>query len=112
MKQMSLFDYMPELKSLDELTIEDLVQIFESSFPIKFKYNSHLEQYEYKKGKAVISIDLRNYSFGEYKRFISTDLDWNLGGCGIPCDSIEEAKDNIARFIERINEINSKKKAS
>ena len=88
--QMSIFDFLPA-EDLDDIPEETMVERIGAALGIKFNYEDDLWGWTYRQKKKVLSVHYSNYSFGDFRRFISVSADCQMGGCSGPMDSIEEA---------------------
>ena len=79
---------------LDALSEEEMVERISDATGLMFIYNDYLERYEARLSKHdKFSVRFDNYaeSVKGGARFIGCDYDYHNGGCGQPCDSLDEA---------------------
>lgn len=100
--QMTIWDiFEPDTGNpLDVIPEEEMVQRIGLALGLTFKWHSYLEHYEAQCGLGIkASLNYSRYTCTgelEGKRYIGANVDARIGGCGAPCDSIEQA----IRFLE------------
>lgn len=106
---MTIFDFIqkptkyPDFRRMSQ---EDVVQLIGSELGIVFVWDKHLEEWicKQKKPKRSIEIDFSTYMTcdeNDGKQFIGIGMNYQNGGWGSPCDSIDEA---IETFKKRLQE--------
>ena len=103
---MSIFDFIQEERSLEEIPLEEAVEIISRDTGIKFAWNTFFGEYRGKVGPWTVELHYGRFSPGVPKyggqKFISTHIeDSGHCGAGSPCISIEEAVSFIDRHTRR-----------
>jgi hypothetical protein len=104
--QMTIYDFIYPPDDLPDL--EEAVNLVAKKYGIKFKKihnksdapEDDLVYYTGKYRNLIIELDDNTY-WDSGKRFIGLDINYSKGGCGLPCDSMEEIFEHIDRNIKK-----------
>ena len=109
MDQITIYDLLPDEPRPDfhTMTEEQVANYLSDVLGVTFTWNEHLQEYTANMntknyGKFFLEFHLSKYSStGEKngKTFLSCGAIWTCGGCGSPCDSLEEAIKFFKRYI-------------
>ena len=109
MVQMTIFDFLSEERSLDNIPEAEMVQEISDATGIDFKYKDELWGYVAKKGKYHFNVRYSNYSMRDNKsRFISCGYGSNKEGAGSPCDTVKRAIEFFKAGLIRAEEMEGK----
>lgn len=108
-EQLTIFDF---IKSdvgecdIETLPEDEMIRMISEATGIDFYeipniLNTPYKWFESKHGKTYMSVHYSNYSYGDYKRFISVGVQNLTEGCGMPCDSLNEAIGVVKRNAKR-----------
>ena len=108
MEQMDLFEIIPhKYPDFRDMSEEEIVDYIATAIGVDFKKGSY-DRYIGKMKDLELSVKMSHYTYKEREGqlFISCDV-WNrkdMAGCGVGCDSIQQAIELFRVYIRRMNE--------
>ena len=108
-EQLTIFDWMPTLRKefpdINDIPETEAVRIVGENLGVTFTYDKKFDQWRWKKGKLILSMDYDNFILDDnHDLFLGTMYSYGCteGGAS-PCSGIEEAinwfKSKLERYV-------------
>ena len=109
-EQLSIFDWMPTLRQgfpdINDIPEEEAVRIVAENLGITFAYDKKFEQWRWKKGKLILSMNYGNFILDDnHDLFLGTMYSYGTEGGASPCSGIEETINWFKSKLEEYTDV-------
>ena len=105
MNQMTIFDVMGSCMDFRTMTDEEMVRLIGEMTGLEFRWNDFFCSWIARDKALTVMVCRDRYITDDELRgqeFISVQVDVTRGGCGSPCDSLNEAAEFIKAGVKRL----------